>query len=703
MDFKSRLNSCGRFSTDENFKKIIMRNSCRLRQNSAFSQKEIHNNKEPNNDINNIKIIRKYSNMKNNLKIIDIDKKKSNENFESVILYKKISKKDKKCFGNISDKTDNNSNEQSTSSNILFFYQDIRALKLYKNNKIENNTLNNIEISFNNKYNTSIKKRKIKNNSIDNKKDKEDKEDKDEDILKSNTLYNDSIKKRKHFLLKRMKHGLDSNLITNEIKLKKNLFGKQKNETFLNNSVYINNKNNMKEKYSTEINNTNKKINHYINHHITKENLKLYKKPQNFYHHRNINNHNSVSLFPVDTSQNEKNDNNNTNDKYLIKNNSNLYNELETSEDFISYFFCELIDLSSGMEEKSLFDILTNNLNKKYIYNYKSKSFPKSNTEFIYCFKHFCALITPLLFLSKDNDLYKYDSVKGRLLINQYIYSSLCFVGKINSDIPKINNFLKKYTGSKKVHIKNSTSSFIKLIFGEKPEYEPLKSALIQLIKNISNESVDNIINILNNTILFCFNNKPKEKLYYPFYRRKSQRNIEENSKISESSPSAPFIKSTMKKEFCLVLDIDETISHSMKLSFGYYFLLRPGTIDFLKELSNYYEIDIFTSSLKLYADFIIDKIDTNGDLISYRLYKHHVTYEKGKSVKNLNMIGRDLNKIIFVDNLKSNAKYNLKNLCHISSWTNDIYDNELIKLKNKLKYIATSGKYNDDITKGIN
>ena len=70
--------------------------------------------------------------------------------------------------------------------------------------------------------------------------------------------------------------------------------------------------------------------------------------------------------------------------------------------------------------------------------------------------------------------------------------------------------------------------------------------------------------------------------------------------------------------------------------------------------------------------------------------------------MKKLNLIGRDLNKIIFVDNLKSNAKYNPKNLYLIPSWTDDIYDNELYKLKSKLIYICTSGKYNDDITKGL-
>ena len=51
---------------------------------------------------------------------------------------------------------------------------------------------------------------------------------------------------------------------------------------------------------------------------------------------------------------------------------------------------------------------------------------------------------------------------------------------------------------------------------------------------------------------------------------------------------------------------------------------------------------------------------------------------------------------------MKSNAKYNPKNLYLIPSWTDDIFDNEMYKLKRKLKYICTSGKFNDDVTKGL-
>ena len=62
-----------------------------------------------------------------------------------------------------------------------------------------------------------------------------------------------------------------------------------------------------------------------------------------------------------------------------------------------------------------------------------------------------------------------------------------------------------------------------------------------------------------------------------------------------------------MVKDFCLVLDIDETISHTMRLSFGNYFLLRPGVVRLIKKLYNFYEIDIFTAAIKRYADNIVN------------------------------------------------------------------------------------------------
>jgi Dullard-like phosphatase family protein len=253
------------------------------------------------------------------------------------------------------------------------------------------------------------------------------------------------------------------------------------------------------------------------------------------------------------------------------------------------------------------------------------------------------------------------------------------------------------------------------LLFDNKKEYLPLRNALEQLYEIIPKKDYQYLTEVINNSILYCYNSKPKCLFSFSIFRSKNniltmrespefQSNYSINNNIvsTENLPSIPFIKSSMKKKFCLVLDIDETISHSLKLSFGCYFLVRPGALDFLKEVSKYYEIIIFTSSPKSYADKILNKIDINGNLISHRLYRNHVIYENGKSAKNLNMIGRDLTKTIFIDNLMSNAKYNLNNLCPITTWISDIFDDKLIKLKNKLIYIATSGKYDNDITQGL-
>ena len=157
-----------------------------------------------------------------------------------------------------------------------------------------------------------------------------------------------------------------------------------------------------------------------------------------------------------------------------------------------------------------------------------------------------------------------------------------------------------------------------------------------------------------------------------------------------------------MNKKFCLVIDLDETLIHNLNLPFGDYFFVRPGVFDFFEEIHDIFEIIVFTAGQKNYAYSIIDKIDYKN-YISYILYKKHIIYEDGNAIKKLDMIGRDLNKIVFVDNLENNAKYNKKNLYLISSWFNNIYDNQIYKLKEKLLNIANSGKYDDDITKGLN
>ena len=394
--------------------------------------------------------------------------------------------------------------------------------------------------------------------------------------------------------------------------------------------------------------------------------------------------------------------------------------------------FENIINICDALDNRNEFMNLIHKFNTKYFlmkgdtYNDEYNLIFIDNQNFEYVLKHFGLVLIALIFFTKDDNLYNSYKSKVKELLIQIIYSSLNYVDMDNCYIESeiIKNFIKLNNSQSIISsIHRLVLCLINLLFNDKKEYSPLKEALEQIYSILLKKNFLSILKIINESILFCYNSKSKTNYAFPFFKfnnnmislkiQKDANNssIKNNHKTKTNNTniddkvtieSVPFIKTPMKKKFCLVLDIDETISHTLKLNFGGYFLLRPGAKSFLEEVGKYYEIIIFTSSPKKYADKILDKIDVNGNIISHRLYKNHVLYENGKTIKNLNLIGRDLTKTIFVDNLRSNAKYNLDNLCPITTWKSDIFDNRLIKLKEKLTYIATCGKFDDDITQGL-
>ena len=226
-----------------------------------------------------------------------------------------------------------------------------------------------------------------------------------------------------------------------------------------------------------------------------------------------------------------------------------------------------------------------------------------------------------------------------------------------------------------------------------------MRKSLKQLINNIGNLTPNQVLSIVNDSILFCnncdyFNTKLKKV-------EKINKNKIKDKLLSDEIIKIPFIKNKMTKKFCLVLDLDETLIHNMIFPFGNYFFVRPGLFELFEKVHYIFEIIIFTAGKKGYAHKIIDKIDYKNH-VDYILNKNHITNIEGNTVKKLDLIGRDLNKTIYVDNLEKNAIYNKKNLYLISSWYNNMFDKELFKLKDKLIKISTCGKFDEDITKGL-
>eukprot|EP00347_Sterkiella_histriomuscorum_P017606 403348696 len=148
-------------------------------------------------------------------------------------------------------------------------------------------------------------------------------------------------------------------------------------------------------------------------------------------------------------------------------------------------------------------------------------------------------------------------------------------------------------------------------------------------------------------------------------------------------------------RQYTLVLDLDETLIHfedSQDNEDGdneVFYMVRPGLNKFLSELSQYYEIVIFTAALQDYADWILNSIDRKK-VISHRLYRQHCKRKRHFAIKDLSLIGRDLSKCIIIDNIGENYEYTQPdNGLEIVSWYDDLDDVELEKYVSFLSEIA--------------
>lgn len=104
-----------------------------------------------------------------------------------------------------------------------------------------------------------------------------------------------------------------------------------------------------------------------------------------------------------------------------------------------------------------------------------------------------------------------------------------------------------------------------------------------------------------------------------------------------------------------LVLDLDETlISYEGGLC-----RVRPYLSYFMEKVSPLYEIVVFTASIPIYADTILDTLDPDNKYFSKRLYRNHATQVGETFVKDLTKIRKDLSKIVIVDNM--NESFNLQ------------------------------------------
>ena len=153
-----------------------------------------------------------------------------------------------------------------------------------------------------------------------------------------------------------------------------------------------------------------------------------------------------------------------------------------------------------------------------------------------------------------------------------------------------------------------------------------------------------------------------------------------------------------------LILDLDETLVHSSFTPFkkndivlevdfegvmyNIYVLVRPYAEDFLKNMSKYFEIIIFTASISKYASPLLDIIDKDKN-IKYRLFRDHCTYINGIFIKDLKRLNRNLEDVIIVDNSPLAYAFDSDNGLPIKTWYDDPDDIELMKIEPLIIFLS--------------
>ena len=262
--------------------------------------------------------------------------------------------------------------------------------------------------------------------------------------------------------------------------------------------------------------------------------------------------------------------------------------------------------------------------------------------------------------------------------INEYYVTSI-----IINNLNNINNYYKMIIDNiygKYNIIKDENFKFPKC----NNNYELIKTKINQynIINIVSSFFYDAYITINNYDFLDL------KKFYYLFLNKNYNNQIIINNRNIYYLPK---IKNCYK--YSLVLDLDETLisfkknaTHSNLNKFinnlNTTIIIRPGLIEFLKNMKQFYELILFSSGTSDYVDPIIKLIEKNENFFEFVLYRQHISFnEIGEYFKNLNLLNRNIKNILIIDDMEQNFKYHKANGICIKPFYGD-YEKDINILK---------------------
>ena len=198
-----------------------------------------------------------------------------------------------------------------------------------------------------------------------------------------------------------------------------------------------------------------------------------------------------------------------------------------------------------------------------------------------------------------------------------------------------------------------------------------------------------------------------------PAYRDRLKRIQQQAKNLSPMNPAkyAPLLRKPfpgMQGRKTLLLDVDETLVHSAYKPPAHYDLhlecvqhnsvchiyvaFRPKLFEFLRQVKDWFELVIFTASVEVYCNPLMDRVDPNGELgLQLRLFRDHCSTVNGSYVKDLSLIGRPMDQMAIIDNSPVAYLFQPRNAIPIISWFDDQKDEELTKMLPMLRDLAAA------------
>ena len=268
-----------------------------------------------------------------------------------------------------------------------------------------------------------------------------------------------------------------------------------------------------------------------------------------------------------------------------------------------------------------------------------------------------------------------------------------------NSKMDEQNNF-DHLSYAEKIEINSDkiNKKLLNILLYYKTEYSPL---IMSLMKKINQKNYEEINDFFREYILKVEN---LESSIVASVLLKSNPNF--------TSHRPPYLHSPRNKPYTLILDLNETLVSFQQTNYSQGILrLRPFLIEFLDEISYYYELILFTASTEYFAKPIINAIEENKKYFDFIFYRECCIIIGNDFVKDLTRIGRPLDSTIIVDNMQQNFRLQKENGIYIKPFfAQDPNDSVLYDLLNILIDIAEEegdvreglAKYRNDIVKKV-